>query len=138
MKIVIEGNPVPKGRPRFAKRGKFISTYTPTKTREYEDLIRMAGKDAMNGLNQFLVPLTVHMDCYMQIPKSTSKKLRQKMLDGEIQHTKKPDLDNMAKCADALNGIVWNDDSQIVRLVLTKQYSDYPRLEITVTEHKPN
>ena len=33
--ILVPGEPVAKGRPRFAKRGAFVTTYTPEKTREY-------------------------------------------------------------------------------------------------------
>ena len=44
----------------------------------------------------------------------------------------KPDLDNYAKILDALNLIVWNDDSQVVDLTVFKYYDHAPRLEITV------
>ncbi len=34
--FMVEGTPVPKGRPRFARRGKFVSTYSPKTTVDYE------------------------------------------------------------------------------------------------------
>ena len=40
----VYGEPVGKGRPRFARRGTFVSTYTPQKTKTYEDEIRMMAK----------------------------------------------------------------------------------------------
>ena len=71
------------------------------------------------------------------IPKSTSKKKHQLMAIGAIQHTKKPDADNVAKAiCDALNKIAYVDDSQIVSLEVNKYYSDVPRAEITITEVK--
>ena len=46
---LVEGNPIGKGRPRFAKRGKFVSTYTPTKTRDYESLIKDGPREKKMG-----------------------------------------------------------------------------------------
>ena len=45
----VEGNPIGKGRPKFARRGNFVSTYTPTKTRDYETVIKEAAKKAMGS-----------------------------------------------------------------------------------------
>ena len=42
-------------------------------------------------------PLVLEFVAGMPIPASTPKKQREAMLRGEIAHTKKPDLDNMAK-----------------------------------------
>jgi Holliday junction resolvase RusA-like endonuclease len=57
------------------------------------------------------------------------------MLNGEIRHTKKPDCDNMAKIVlDALNGIAFDDDSQITDLIVHKQYGESPNVEIELTE----
>ena len=54
---------------------------------------------------------------------------------GLINPTKKPDLDNIAKAIlDSLNGIAYKDDSQIVSLLISKKYSDRPRVEITLKE----
>lgn len=137
MKIVIDGVPCPKGRPRFAVRGGYARAYTPAKTRSHEEVIRKAGIEAMNGLEPLTEALRVIMTFYMPIPKSTSKKNRQLMLDEVIQHIKKPDVDNMAKLvADSLNDVTWIDDSQIVRMVASKHYSDYPRTEIEIDEFK--
>ncbi len=37
--ITVYGNAVPKGRPRVAVRGKYPVIYTPTKTKDWENLI---------------------------------------------------------------------------------------------------
>ena len=72
---------------------------------------------------------------YFSIPKSTSKKNRQDMIDGKMLHTKRGDVDNIFKIiADALNGIAYNDDGQIAEAYIKKMYSDNPRVEVTLRE----
>ena len=72
---------------------------------------------------------------YYPIPKSTSKKQHQAMLDGQIRPTKKPDWDNIGKIiCDALNGIAYKDDSAIVEAMVEKYYSDEPRVEVLLEE----
>lgn len=47
----------------------------------------------------------------------------------------KPDIDNAAKFVfDALNGILWHDDSQICAGEILQQYSETPRTEIYITQ----
>lgn len=47
----------------------------------------------------------------------------------------KPDTDNYIKSTlDGLNGLLWEDDAHIVKLVAEKYYSDYPRIEIEVRD----
>jgi Holliday junction resolvase RusA-like endonuclease len=69
------------------------------------------------------------------MPASASKKKQQSMLHGGIRPTKKPDCDNIAKAVlDALNGIAYYDDSQVVTVTVEKLYSDTPRVEVEITE----
>ena len=69
--------------------------------------------------------------CYFQIPKSFSKKKREQALAGDIQPTKKPDLDNILKVVcDALNKVAYNDDAQCVGAILSKGYSDTEYIEV--------
>ena len=66
------------------------------------------------------------------IPKSWPKAKKQAAMIGEIQHTGKPDADNVLKTVgDALNGIVWKDDSQIVSASINKRYGVQPALVLT-------
>jgi Holliday junction resolvase RusA-like endonuclease len=56
------------------------------------------------------------------------------MKNREIRPTKKPDADNILKAVlDALNGLAYNDDSQIVSARIEKLYSDNPRVEIVIS-----
>ena len=114
--------PTPKGRPRFTKFGK---AYTPKKTQDYERSISHYFKTTPSRFKfEKDVPIAINLVFGMPIPKSTPKSRRQAMFEGIIKHTKRPDVDNLTKAVlDALNGVAWEDDSQIVRLTATKEYS---------------
>lgn len=46
---------------------------------------------------------------------------------------KKPDIDNIAKVIlDALNGIAYRDDTQVVSLSCQKQYAEEARVEVEI------
>jgi Holliday junction resolvase RusA-like endonuclease len=64
------------------------------------------------------------MRVYKPKPKSKPKKV--------IHWTTRPDLDNFIKILDALNGVFWVDDSQIIRIDATKQYGEPARTEIEI------
>ncbi len=139
--IVIEGQPVGKGRPKFARQGQFVKAYTPEKTADYEELVRtiyrLKAKDEHFRTVYFQkdIPLRIHIRAYYKIPKNTAKALRADMLDGKIRPLVKPDFDNVEKIiCDALNGIAYQDDKQIVENYMQKFYSDKPRVEVTLEE----
>ena len=71
------------------------------------------------------------------IPKGFSKKKKDAAIMEEIRPVTKPDLSNYMKSVeDALNGIIWQDDNQIVGYLegTGKYYGMEPRIEITVKE----
>ena len=132
---MVEGNPVGKQRPRFSRRGNFVSTYTPTKTRDYESLIKEAAQKAMGSSEPLETPVTVAIYITVKTSSSFSKKTRQEAINGLIKPTKKPDADNIAKCfLDAMNGIVYKDDCQVCTLHIKKVYGDIGMVEVMVTE----
>lgn len=56
-------------------------------------------------------------------------------LAGGVMHTAKPDGDNILKaCKDALNGVVYLDDAQVVESGAVKKYATEPSVKIIVTE----
>ena len=132
---MVEGNPVGKGRPKFARRGNFVSAYTPTKTRDYESVIKEAAQKAM-GSNELLeTPVTVAIYITVPIPKSYSKKRTEACLKDIERPIKKPDIDNIAKCfLDAMNDIVYKDDTQVLTLHVTKVYGTVGMVEVMVRE----
>lgn len=134
--IHLPGPPRGKGRPRFRmmKLGAQMigKTYTDEKTRSYETLLREAAQAVMGDRPLLDGPLRMTMDARFAVPASWSKKKQARALAGEIRPTGKPDFDNLAKVLDALNGVVWRDDSLIVSGSIDKSYSDRPGLTITV------
>jgi Holliday junction resolvase RusA-like endonuclease len=136
--FTVDGNPVAKGRPRFAKRGKFVQTYTPQKTKDYESLVMDSASEAMGASEPLETPVKIFIHIRMPIPASYSKRMRQDCLDQLIRPVKKPDWDNVAKAiTDALNGIVYVDDCQIVDAHVTKRYSDVAGVDVIVMEELP-
>lgn len=126
--FIIPGQPQGKGRPRVTMHG----TYTPKSTKEYEEKVRKAWKDAgsiaFNG-----VPLCVTVNACFEPPKSTSKKKRAAMIS--TPHCKKPDADNIAKAVlDALNGLAFPDDSAVASLTVHKQYAQMSYVRVSIME----
>lgn len=134
--IKVLGEPVGKGRPRFSTKGGFPRAYTPAKTESYQKSIKA---EYLENYIPLLfapnTPLLIIVNAFMPIPKSTSKKNRISMLEGHIRPMKKPDADNILKAVmDALNGVAYEDDKQLVSTTCNKWYSEVPRTEIIIEE----
>lgn len=129
--ITIPGAPVGKGRARATRGGRM---YTPAKTANTEAFVKLCAVQALpSGFEIVVEPLLVAVEAICLVPASWSQKKAKEALAGFIRPTGKPDLDNIAKLyCDALNGIVWKDDSQIVDMKLTKRYGAEPKTIITV------
>ena len=133
--ITIPGNPVSKARPRFATtKNNRVFAYTNERTASYESFVRLTYLQHYPKQQPLTGALCANIKAYFPIPKSATKKARERMLAGEW-HTKKVDCDNIAKiCLDALNGVAYGDDSQVSRLEVEKAYSETPRVEISLWE----
>jgi Holliday junction resolvase RusA-like endonuclease len=132
----VEGTPVPKGRPRFARRGKFVSTYSPKTTVDYESKVSDAAKQAMGSQKPLEGPIVACIYITLPIPASYSKKRLQACLSGEERPIKRSDIDNFCKAIfDGMNGIVFADDSQVVSLHATKVYGTVGLVEVMIQEH---
>lgn len=119
----VPGLPKGKGRPKFAKRGNFVSVRTPEETVVYENLIKTQAYQAMGDSDPFTGRVSMEARIGFQIPESWSNKKKAKAVAGEISPTGKPDIDNVVKAlGDAMNGVVFKDDSQICAVVATKFY----------------
>ena len=126
----IPGEPKGKGRPRLGRSGR---AFTPHDTAAYENLVKLCFSQDYPDHKPLdpSVPVKVDIIARYQIPKSTSIRKRNDMLMGFTKPTKKPDCDNIAKIVcDALNGIVYHDDSQICELTVKKRYSENPRVAV--------
>jgi Holliday junction resolvase RusA-like endonuclease len=138
IEFTVLGDPKGKGRPRFSRVGKFTKTYTDAKTKMYEEKIASAARLATYPHEPLTTPIAVFMRINVPIPTSYSKKRKEACLLGVEMPCKKPDIDNVAKgILDAMNGIVYKDDVQVVRLTLHKQYSTEPSVYIMVREYLP-
>lgn len=130
--FTIPGRPKPKGRPRVTKWGK---TYTPKDTREYEELVREICPKKEYYEKPEALELTV--EAYFPIPTSWPKQKQEEAAAGDLWHTTRPDGDNIAKIiCDALNGVLFEDDSQIALMHVVKQYADTPRVDVMIRSIK--
>lgn len=133
--FIVDGEPVAKARPRFVKRQNFVQSYTPQKTKTFEQTVAEAAKKAMGASEPLEGPLALSVRIYRVIPKSWSKQKIKDAERNEIRPISKPDIDNYIKAVmDACNGVLWVDDSQVVELHSHKAYSKYPHVEITMFE----
>lgn len=128
----VAGAPRGKGRPRAAVRGGHAHIYTDAKTRSEEAVIRDMAQQVMDHRPPYDGPVLLTMTAFRPIPAAFSAKKRIQAETGELVPTTKPDADNYLKVCDALNGIVWRDDSQVVTAIIHKRYSERPRLQIEV------
>lgn len=127
LRFVIPGEPVGKGRARASRTTKSVILHTPEKTQNYENHCRRFAKDAMKGRIVMTGAVGLTLDLYVQPPLSWSKKKIELALSGELKPTSKPDFSNVLKAIeDAMNGIVYADDSQIVMVTGSKNYSSNP------------
>ena len=90
---------------------------------------------AMSGLPKFMGAVEVEIQFTLPVPKSWSKQKHKECLAGNVHHTKRPDIDNMAKSVlDALNGVAYPDDSQVVCLRIRKGYGEKGETTIAIRE----
>lgn len=112
--------PIGKARPRMTRNGH---VYTPKETVEAERAIATAYKRYKGGKAEKGVPVSIDVYAYFRIASSWSEKRKAAAMDGQIKPTKKPDADNILKLvADALNGVAYEDDAQVVDVSLQKRY----------------
>jgi Holliday junction resolvase RusA-like endonuclease len=111
--IQLDGPPVAKARPRFGKG----HVYTPARTKRFERDLGWTAKAQMVGRKPFDAPIKIGV-----------------VFDLALESFSQADIDNLCKAAlDALNGIVWRDDAQVIELCVRKQVSDKPLTWIQVS-----
>ena len=131
MIIYIPGDPVGKQRPRMVNG----HMYTPQRTKDYQSKVAWAWKQA--GGSKLEGPVLMRIVWHYPIPKRTNKANRAAMLKAEIMPTTRPDLDNVCKSImDGLNGVAYDDDSQIVSLTAIKRYAEDPGVFVEVDNER--
>lgn len=129
----IPGKVQAKQRPRLSK-GRI---YTPQATVNYEGYVKWCYSDyaKQNDWTPFENAIKAEIKVFMAIPKSDSKKKKDLKLSGKVRPTVKPDNDNIAKSVlDALNGLAYIDDKQIVDLKVDKYYGVEPYVNVKLVE----
>ncbi len=126
MKFSIKIKPRGKGRPRFGNGHAF----TDSETKTYETQLAWAAK--ATGARASKLPLKLSIVATFKVPTSMSAKKKLELVGKP--HTQRPDGDNILKCADAWNGILWLDDSQVYDARIIKLWGEEDRLDIEVTE----
>lgn len=135
--VIVPGEPVGKTRPRTVTVNGFVQTFTPKTTREYEAKIKRFYRQQKGAKFSKELPVKVIIRAVCKIPKSYTKKRTEQAKTGEIRPIKKPDLDNIIKIIlDGLNGVAFEDDCQVVRILASKHYGEEARVEIKVEEEK--
>ena len=137
VEIVLDGLPVAfaRMRVRFNPKSEHFERpmFEPRKQHEYRALLRLIAQQKMGGRKPLSAPLEVVIGSYFPIPRSWSKVKQRAAAVCAILPAKRPDIDNIVKLAkDAMNGVVYRDDAQIVSLRAIKRYDEKPRLEIRV------
>lgn len=137
MQITIPIEPQQQERPRYSSRGRFVRVYDPKNTKQFKRAVKTYISEYMleRNIRQFEAPLVVTLIFYRNVQKSLSKVEKLRRLDGIHPPDVKPDLSNYLKSVeDALNGVLWKDDSQIIGEHIIKLYSEQPRIEIAIEE----
>lgn len=138
LSFVVEGDPVPKARPRIVRIGKGVRAYTPSKTVNYEQLVGLRAMQAMRAAGKVvtLAGVAVTLAVAVVPPASWGKRKTAQAIAGEILPTAKPDIDNVAKSVlDGLNGIVYQDDKQVIELTVRKHYAATAAVQVHITEY---
>jgi len=110
--FTVPGKPIGKERPRRGKNGVW---YTPTATKKYESRVAIYARLAR------VRPIAGSVWC---------------ILDVYLPDRRRRDVDNICKSVlDALNGVAWQDDTQVARLTVTKKIDSVdPRVEVCIGE----
>lgn len=131
----IPGEPCAQGRPRFTTISGHPHAYDPEKSKNYKAFVKVLAKEALDkcGWRYTELPLKMTISCYLELPKSKSKKYKTAALEGKAFPTKKPDVDNLFKTiTDALSGVAYKDDKQIIIAVVSKFYAEKPSVTVKV------
>lgn len=131
IEFFVKGKPVGKGRPRFTRTGH---TYTPEKTRSYEQAVAWECRKAMKGKLPSTLPQNVSVEVMVKPPKSWTKTKTKNALGGFIAPGR-PDIDNYLKAVlDGCNGVAFLDDSQVVAVYATKRYAETDGVRVIIEE----
>lgn len=124
----------------MTKDGRIFSqTYEANKSRDFKAMLHLlAQNEITKHVGQRLAgPVSITLTIYLPVPKSFSKKKTTEAMEAKIFPTKKPDVDNVLKAVmDALNGVLYEDDKQVVAVCVEKYYAVYEGLHVKVEDYE--
>ena len=130
----VPGKIIGKGRPRLNTYTGCI--YTPTKTKDYENLIVQYFMLKYPKFKPLEGRVKVDIIASFEIPKSSKKQEKEFMIENKINPIKKPDIDNIVKVIlDAMNECAFKDDIQITKLNIEKKYSETENIYVKIEEY---
>lgn len=122
IRFIVEGKPQPKGSMK-AYSAKRVTSANPH-LKAWTQTAQWLAKEVMMGRDRFAGPLSVRMLATFRRPKSMPRRNPHKLTP--------PDVDKLARAAlDAMTGIVYGDDAQVVYLIAGKEFG---LIEQTVIE----
>lgn len=130
IEFFIPGKPVAQSRPRFARRGNFVATYDAAPAKDYKSWVKSCALDYMISFKKEIIPRDIPLVMMLEVNVDRPKTRKKALFP-----VTKPDCDNFAKgVMDALESIMYAADQQIVRLIVSKHYSDRPGVTVTISE----
>lgn len=125
IEFTVIGDPKPAGSKRafvLKSTGRAIIADACTKSKDWKATVQAAALDAYQG-DPIDGPIAATILFVMRRPKSHYRKNGELKPDAPHYHTSKPDATKLWRCAeDALTGIAWRDDAQVVMQQIEKVY----------------
>lgn len=128
------GKPEPQGSARaFVPKGwsRAVITSDNPKNKNWRATVHIAARKALKAAKGQLFDGPVKVSAIFYLP-------RPKALKGEKPHTTRPDADKLTRSIlDAMTGVLYADDGQVVELDISKRYAlvgDLPGADISVSE----
>lgn len=137
IEISIPGKPIAKARPRFARRGKFVTTYNEQESEESKvmaQILAKLGKDWVPIEEPVALEIIFHFP-YLKGHYGSGRNSHRLKPGVPHYHSSKPDLDNLLKFyCDAMNEIVFKDDNRVVKISAFKLWAEDPKTIIKITK----
>lgn len=130
--FTVQGIAVPQGdlKAFMPKGGRFpVLTHANPNLKGWRQLVATVAQQHITTL--FTGPVLLYVVFWLARPKALAKK-------GPVPHLTRPDLDKTTRgILDALQGVAYRDDSQVVRIEAAKEYAPVdtpPFVSITIAE----
>ena len=122
IKFSVEGTPIQQGSMRHIGHGRMIHSKAVELAAWRADIASAA---KLAGCKPILDPIAITMRFRVKRPKSVKR----------AYPTVAPDLDKYVRGVnDGLTGVAFADDSQVIKIVASKEYSDNPGVDIEINE----